>query len=88
MFRTMVWPAYKEAGISPDRLQEVVERLKPLSIASLVAAYESAMDETKREGIARRTQSSSAGGRRRPTRHPARGAGCRPSTSRAWAPRR
>ncbi len=57
VFRTMVWPAYKEAGISPDRLQEIIERLKPLSIASLVAAYESAMDETKREGIARRTQS-------------------------------
>ena len=58
VFRTMVWPAYKEAGISPDRLQEIIERLKPLSIASLVAAYESAMDQTKREGIARRTQSS------------------------------
>ena len=56
VFRTMVWPAYKEAGISPDRLQEIIERLKPLSIASLVAAYESAMDQTKREGIARRTQ--------------------------------
>jgi len=58
VFRTMIWPVYKEAGISPDRLQEIVERLKPLSIASLVAAYESAMDETKREGIARRTRSS------------------------------
>ena len=56
VFRTIVWPAYKEAGISPDRLQEIVERLKPLSIASLVAAYESAMDETKREGIARRAR--------------------------------
>jgi DNA-binding transcriptional MerR regulator len=58
VFRTIVWPAYKEAGISPDRLQEIVERLKPLSIASLVAAYESAMDETKREGIARRARST------------------------------
>jgi len=56
VFRTMIWPVYKEAGISPDRLQEIVERLKPLSVASLVAAYEAAMDETKREGIARRTQ--------------------------------
>ena len=51
--------AYKEAGISPDRLQEIVERLKPLSIASLVAAYETAMDETKREGIAPRTDRTS-----------------------------
>jgi len=37
-------------------VREVVERLKPLSIASLVAAYEAAMDETKREGIAERTR--------------------------------
>jgi DNA-binding transcriptional MerR regulator len=56
LFRTMVWPAYKESGASPERLQEVVERLKPLSIASLVSAYEAAMDETKREGIARRAR--------------------------------
>jgi hypothetical protein len=33
-----------------------VERLKPLSIASLVSAYEAAMDETRREDIARRTR--------------------------------
>lgn len=54
LFRTMVWPVYKESGASPERLQDVVERLKPLSIASLVSAYEAAMDETKREGIAQR----------------------------------
>ncbi len=56
LFRTMVWPAYREAGTSPEKIQEVVERLKPLSIASLVAAYESAMDETKRERIAERAR--------------------------------
>lgn len=56
LFRTMVWPAYKESGASPEKLREVVERLKPLSIASLVSAYEAAMDEEKREGIARRTR--------------------------------
>ena len=56
LFRTMVWPRYKESGASPEKLREVVERLKPLSIASLVQAYEAAMDETKREGIARRTR--------------------------------
>ncbi|QZY29037.1 MerR family transcriptional regulator [Nocardioides coralli] len=59
LFRTMVWPAYKESGASPEKLREVVERLKPLSIASLVAAYESAMDEEKREGIARRSRAQS-----------------------------
>ena len=56
LFRTMVWPAYKESGASPERLREVVDRLKPLSIASLVAAYESAMDETNREAVAKRSR--------------------------------
>jgi DNA-binding transcriptional MerR regulator len=56
LFRTLVWPAYKEAGASAETLREVVERLKPLSIASLVAAYESAMDETRREAVAKRSR--------------------------------
>ncbi len=56
LFRTMVWPVYKESGASPAKLREVVERLKPLSIASLVAAYESAMDEENREAVAQRSR--------------------------------
>lgn len=56
LFRTMVWPVYREAGASADTLRGVVERLKPLSIASLVTAYEAAMDETRREDIERRTR--------------------------------
>ena len=56
LFRTMVWPVYREAGASADTLRGVVERLKPLSIASLVTAYEAAMDETRREDIARRAR--------------------------------
>ena len=56
LFRTMVWPVYKEAGASTESLRKVVESLKPLSIASLVAAYEAAMDETRREDIERRTR--------------------------------
>jgi DNA-binding transcriptional MerR regulator len=56
LFRTMVWPVYKESGAPPEKLREVVERLKPLSIASLVSAYESAMDETRRENIVERTR--------------------------------
>jgi DNA-binding transcriptional MerR regulator len=56
LFRTKVWPVYKEQGVSPERIQEVVERLKPLSIASLVTAYEAGMDETRRENIARRSR--------------------------------
>lgn len=56
VFRTMVWPAYREAGASPETIREMVERLKPLSIASLVAAYEAAMDESRRERIAARSR--------------------------------
>ena len=33
-------PVYKEAGTSPEKIEEVVERLKPLLIASLATAYE------------------------------------------------
>ena len=56
LFRTMVWPVYKESGASPEKLREVIDRLKPLSIASLVAAYEAAMDETNREAVAKRSR--------------------------------
>jgi DNA-binding transcriptional MerR regulator len=56
LFRTEVWPVYKEKGVSPERIQEVVERLKPLSIASLVRAYEAGMDETRRVNIAKRSR--------------------------------
>lgn len=56
VFRRMVWPVYQESGTSPEAIQGVVERLKPLSVASLVAAYEAGMDETKRERIAQRAR--------------------------------
>jgi DNA-binding transcriptional MerR regulator len=56
VFRTQVWPAYKEKGMSPEQLKDLVERLKPLSIAGLVTAYEAAVNETKRETIERRTR--------------------------------
>jgi DNA-binding transcriptional MerR regulator len=56
LFKTQVWPAYKETGASPDQLRQMVEKFKPVSIAALVTAYESAVDETKRETVARRTR--------------------------------
>ncbi len=54
VFRTRVWPVYQESGATPETVQDVVERLKPLSINGLVHAYELGMDETKRAGIAER----------------------------------
>ena len=61
LFRTMVWPAYKESGAPPEKLREVVERLKPLSIASLVSASEAAMDVTRRKGIEERARRTTKG---------------------------
>jgi DNA-binding transcriptional MerR regulator len=56
VFRTKAWPVYQQSGTPPERVREVVERLKPLSISSLVQAYEAAMDETKRAGVAQRAR--------------------------------
>ena len=56
VFRTKAWPVYKESGTSPERIRQVVERLKPLTSASRVQADASAMDETKRAGIAERAR--------------------------------
>jgi len=56
VFRTLVWPVYRDQGASPETVRQVVEKIKPLSIAALVSAYEAGMDETKREGIARRSR--------------------------------
>ena len=42
--RTHVWPAVRDAGGDIDALRELVHRLKPLTIAGLVSAYEQAMD--------------------------------------------
>lgn len=42
--RTYVWPAVREAGGDIEKLHELVHRLKPLTIAGLVTAYEQAMD--------------------------------------------
>ena len=56
LFRLKVWPAYKEGGASPEELTTIVERFKPVTVAALVNAYESAVNETKRETVARRTR--------------------------------
>src|SRR4051794_29720261 len=56
LFRTKVWPAYKQQDSSPERLRELIERFKPVTVQALVTAYESAVDETKRETINRRAR--------------------------------
>jgi DNA-binding transcriptional MerR regulator len=56
LFRTRIWPAYKEGDASAEQLREAVEKFKPVSVAALVAAYESAVNETKRETVVRRSR--------------------------------
>lgn len=57
--RTHVWPAVRDAGGNIENLRELVHRLKPLTIAGLVTAYEQAMDESadsyERRGTGQRT---------------------------------
>jgi DNA-binding transcriptional MerR regulator len=56
LFKKQVWPAYKEQAVPADHVREMVEKFKPVSVAALVAAYETAVDEMKRESVARRTR--------------------------------
>lgn len=62
VFREQMWPAYKEAGTPPLELRETIERFKPLTIAALVTSYETAINETRREIVARRTSPETRGG--------------------------
>jgi len=56
LFLTQVWPAYKRTGEPPEKLRELVERFKPVTVAALVSAYERAVDDSKRQAAARRTR--------------------------------
>ncbi|NYG59640.1 DNA-binding transcriptional MerR regulator [Nocardioides daedukensis] len=56
IFRDEVWPAYRASGASDAELAEAIEVLKPLSIATLVSAFEHAMNAQKRETIQRRAR--------------------------------
>lgn len=54
LFRVDVWPNLKASGQSPELLTTMIERFKPLTVQALVAAYETAVDELKRETVRRR----------------------------------
>lgn len=56
VFRSTVLPHYRETGEPPERIQELVERFKPVTIQGLVLAYERAANETQRESVRRTTQ--------------------------------
>jgi DNA-binding transcriptional MerR regulator len=44
--RTLMWPEFRDAGGTVEQLRELVHRLKPLTIAGLMTAYEQAIDES------------------------------------------
>lgn len=55
LFRSKVWPHYRASGESAETIASIVERFKPLTVQALVTSYESAVDETKRETVRRRS---------------------------------
>jgi DNA-binding transcriptional MerR regulator len=52
--RTKVWPQFREAGYTAEQLREFIHRLKPLTIAGLVTAYEQAIDDSQASYDAKR----------------------------------
>lgn len=55
LFTSRVWPAMRESGMPPEQMVSLVERFKPITVQALVIAYEQAVNETKRESVARAT---------------------------------
>ncbi|MFS3127535.1 MerR family transcriptional regulator [Nocardioides sp. Bht2] len=53
MFHTLVWPAYRASGASPEDLRTAVEAMKPITTAGLVNAYEKAVTKSVRNRIER-----------------------------------
>ena len=54
VFRKQVWPHLRDSKQPPEVIQSMIERFKPLTIQGLVTAYESSVDEAKRETVRRR----------------------------------
>lgn len=44
--RTLIWPEFRASGGTAEQLRELIHRLKPLTIAGLMTAYEQAIDES------------------------------------------
>ena len=55
VFKTMWWPTLRSSGRPPEDIIALVERFKPLTVQALVTAYETGVDEAKRETVRRRS---------------------------------
>lgn len=55
-FKAEVWPELRSSGQPPEIITAMVERFKPLTIQTLVTAYEHAVDELKRATIRSRAE--------------------------------
>lgn len=54
IFKNHVRPALEQSGATHDALRETLQRINPMSIAALVAAYEESVEDLRREAAARR----------------------------------
>lgn len=54
VFREYVWPELKGSGQPPETAIEMIERFKPFTVQALVTAFETGVDDEKRETIVRR----------------------------------
>lgn len=55
VFRKQVWPSLRASDQPAEAVTAIIDRYKPVSVQALVVAYESAVDETKREAVRRRS---------------------------------
>ena len=55
LFKTMLWPAYKHGDIPAEHMVEILEALKPASVAALVESFSQAMTDVRRGHAERRT---------------------------------
>ncbi len=56
IFQSHVRPVLEQSGTSHDAMREFLQRINPMSIAALVAAYEESVEDLRREAAARRTR--------------------------------
>lgn len=54
VFRELVWPELKDSRQPAEATIAMIERFKPFTVQALVSAFESGVDEEKRETIVRR----------------------------------
>lgn len=55
VFKTMLWPRYKEGDIPAEHMVKMLEGFQPASVAAIVEAFSQAMTDVRRGHAAKRT---------------------------------